>query len=98
MVSGATAADDATSASQSTIYARTLLTVSQAVYGSGAAYAADLKSVVDFLQGITENVDALTNSFVAQQPQSQTATLVQTLQDNTTSLKGEIAALRREIQ
>lgn len=64
----------------------------------GAADAADFKQVLDSLQEVTGNVDALTQSFVAQQLQTQTDTLVQTLQDNNTSLLGEIAALRREIQ
>lgn len=97
-VSGTAQAGDATSASQLTSYADTLLSASQAVNGSGAAYAADFSKVLDTLQGITGATDSLTQGFVRQNTQSQTDQIVQTVQDTATGLRSEIAALRREVQ
>jgi len=50
--------------------------------------------VLDALQGITGATDTLTNSFVAQQLQTQTDTLAAGQQATT----DQIAALRREMQ
>ena len=94
-MSGAAAADDVISASQLTTRADMLLTTSQAVYGSGAAYAADFNKVLDALQAATGNVDALTQSFVAQQAQDMISS-IRGVQDAISAAHNEIAALRRE--
>ena len=98
MVSGAATAGDATSASQLTTYADALLPTSQAFNGTGAAYAADFNQVLDSLQGVTGNVDTLTQSFIAKDTQNQTDQLKQSLDDLGTGLGTKIAALRREMQ
>ena len=96
-VAGAASAGDAASASQLTTYADALLSTSQAVNGSGAAYASDYSKVLDALQGVSAAGDVLTQSFMAQQTQDVVSS-VQAVQTAVSGVQTEIAALRREMQ
>jgi hypothetical protein len=91
-VAGAAAAGDAKSAGQLTGYSDALLTASRSVYGSGQQYAADFNRVLDAIQNVTMVPDQLTQSFMTLALQTQTQTLVASLQ----AVQDEIAALRRE--
>jgi hypothetical protein len=91
-VAGAAAAGDAKSAGQLTGYSDALLTASRSVYGSGQQYAADFNRVLDAIQNVTMVPDQLTQSFMTLALQTQTQTLVTSLQ----AVQDEIAALRRE--
>lgn len=68
------------------------LSHSREINGSGAAYVTDFNNVQNALAGVA-NIpsDALTNSFVAAETRTQTATLVDQLQQ----LKDEIVTLRQ---
>ena len=94
-VAGAASAGDYNSQTKLTGYADQLLGSSRAVYGSGAAYAADYSRVRDALEQITNmSPETLTASAQAAITQTQTAVLADSLE----KVRAEIAALRAETQ
>lgn len=93
-VLGAAQAGDWTSLTQLTGYADALLATSRDVHGSGAAYVADFKRVLDALEKVGQMpADTLTASIMQAETRTQTATLVEELG----KLRSEVVALRREV-
>jgi hypothetical protein len=81
-VSGAAAAGDYNSIQQLSGYADTFLSASREVYGSGAAYVGDFQRVLDVLGQVADVApDTLTASVLATETRTQTAELVQELQN-----------------
>lgn len=94
-VSGAARAGDYNSITNLPTYADALLSASRNVNGSGAGYVNDYNSVLSSVSSVAAlGPDALTQSFMAAQLQSQTAAIVTAIQ----SLQSEVASLQGALE
>ena len=79
-VAGAAGAGDANSISQLQTYAQTFLNASRVVYGSGTSYVSDFQRVLDAISAVASvPSDTLTASVLQTETRTQTAELVDTL-------------------
>jgi hypothetical protein len=93
-VFGAARAGDYNSIQNIQTYADALLQASSAMYGTGTQYVADFNRVLNAIQSLVSMTpDELTAAVYRSETRSQTQQLV----DSLTQIRGEVAALRKQI-